>query len=269
MNQIGQYDKAGYAVFRSFFTDEEIWLLTRHIDRIYEQWMSKHKAEIINSKLVNMHSLTLAEYFQDKTCQRLAFFKLIASEKLRLCLERMFGPEIYFHNTQLFFNPVNNECLPYWHRDMQYSNIEDNLQRDELNNMLSLHVRIPLVKEKGVEVVAGSHKRWDTELERNVRFELGSHKNSDSLPNSELIDLAPGDILIFNAQMIHRGHYRLNQNRKAFDLCVGTYHPLSSAFLDPKVLPTEEEMQKIEHNKWYDLARKIVIQHGMSDVVSS
>ena len=140
---------------------------------------------------------------------------------------------------------------------MQYSSIDDAIQCDEQSKMLSLHVRIPLVEEKGVEVVTGTHKRWDTDLERKVRFELNGHKISEALPGADLIDLIPGDVLIFNAQMIHRGNYALNTTRKALDLCVGKYHPLAARFLDESVLPTTEEIENIENNKWYTLARDI------------
>lgn len=252
-----QYEKYGYTILRGFFNDEEISLVNRHVDRIYRKWQSENETEICDNKLVNMHSLTSPEYFEEAPDQRTDFFKIIASVKLTDTLERIFGPDIHFHNTQLFFNPSNIERLPYWHRDMQYSPIEDEVQSDELGKMLSLHIRIPLIEEKGVEVVTGTHKRWDTELERNVRFELNGHTNSEPLPNSVLIELARGDVLVFSAQMIHRGNYALNSSRKAFDLCVGKYHPLASEFLDPRVLPTEEEVNKIVNNQWYRLAREI------------
>ena len=270
MKPIDQYEKHGYAILREFFCDEEISLINRHIDRVYQKWQSENVAEIFKNKLVNMHSLTSPEYFQEASDRRIDFFKLIASDKLTETLENMFGPDIYFHNTQLFFNPSNRERLPYWHRDMQYSPIKDAVQSDEQSKMLSLHIRIPLIEEKGIEVVSGTHRRWDTELERNVRFELEGHKNSEPLPNSELMDLARGDILIFNAQMIHRGNYKLNLARKAFDLCVGKYHPLASGFLDPLVLPTEEEIDNITNNKWYRLAREISANKSSKrDVVDS
>ena len=57
--------------------------------------------------------------------------------------------------------------------------------------------------------------------------------------------------------MIHRGNYELNSERKAFDICVGKYHPLASDFLDPRVLPTDDEIGKIANNQWYRLAREI------------
>ncbi len=257
MKPIEQYETYGYAVIKGFFGGREISSIEKHVDRIYQKWMIENEAEIFNNRLVNMHSLTSPTYFENLHGERTNFFEIIASEKLTVALESMFGPGIHFNNTQLFFNPSNKARLPYWHRDMQYSPIADSVQSNEQSKMLSLHIRIPLVQEKGVEVIPGTHKRWDTELERNVRLELGGHKNSETLPNSELIALMPGDILIFNAQMIHRGNYELNSARKAFDLCVGRYHPLVSDFLDERVLPTVEELNNITNNQWYKLAREI------------
>jgi len=243
---------------RNFFNEEEISSLDTQVDRVYKIWLSANEAEIFNNKLVNMHSLSSPEYFEGLPEERVRFFEAIASVKLTKIIESIFGSGIYFHNTQLFFNPSNKERLPYWHRDFQYSPIDDSIQQDEQNKMLSLHVRIPLVKEKGVEVVTGSHKRWDTKLEHDVRLELNDHKNSEPLPDAVLIDLKPGDIFIFNAQMIHRGNYDLNSTRKALDLCVGKYHPLVSDFLDERVLPKKEELENIVNNQWYKLALKVV-----------
>ncbi|ADZ92725.1 phytanoyl-CoA dioxygenase family protein [Marinomonas mediterranea] len=257
MKPIERYEKDGYVILKGFFSEDEIALLDRYVDRIYRIWRSENEAAIFNRKLVNMHSLTHPEYFQGSPDQRAEFFNTIASQKLTETLENIFGSGLYFHNTQLFFNPSNSERLPYWHRDSQYSSIEDSVQSDEQHRMLSLHIRIPLIDEKGVEVVVGTHKRWDTELERNVRFELNGHNNSESLPDSVLLDLKQGDVLVFNAQMIHRGNYELNSERKAFDLCVGKFHPLVSGFLDPQVLPTDEEIDNIVNNQWYRLAREI------------
>ena len=257
MKPIDQYEKNGYVILRRFFSNTEIAAIGGFVDRIYKEWMNGRKAKIYSQMLVNMHSLTSLENYEGSAEERVKFFEVIASAKPTELLEDMFGSGIHFHNTQLFFNPSDSARLPYWHRDMQYSSIDDSIQSAELQNMLSLHLRIPLVPEKGVEVVTGLHKRWDTELEHNVRLELNSHKNSESLPNAVLIDLSPGDILIFNAQMIHRGNYALNPTRKALDLCVGKYHPLTSDSLDERVLLKKNEMAGIANNRWNKLAREI------------
>ena len=178
-------------------------------------------------------------------------------------LGSLFGDELYFHNTQLFFNPFENERLPYWHRDMQYSPIDDSILEHEQQNMVSLHVRIPLVHEKGVELIPETHKRWDTEQERNVRLELNGHKNSEDLPGAVLVELAPGDVMIFSAQMIHRGNYSLNESRKALDLCIGKPHPFTSKYINEIVLPSGDELDKIENNQWYKLAKEIAAHHKM------
>ena len=252
-----EYEDQGYFILRNFFNSQEIAHLTALIDPIFLQWRDGKEAHIFEHKLLNMHSLTHAGYFEQSQTRRLALFNAILPTKLTQYLDALFGEGLYFHNTQLFFNPINKARLPYWHRDMQYSPIADELQASELLNMLSLHVRIPLLDETGVELIPGSHKRWDTELERKVRFELDEHENSETLADSKLIELSQGDLLIFNAQMLHRGNYALNHERKALDLCIGKPHPLSIEFLDKSVLPTSQELTQLDNPSWFQAAYQL------------
>ncbi len=60
----------------------------------------------------------------------------------------------------------------------------------ELLRMLSL-----------LELIPCSHKRWDSELERNVRLELQVYSNCEELPEAVLIELDPGDVLIFHSHL--------------------------------------------------------------------
>jgi hypothetical protein len=206
-----------------------------------------------------MHSLTSPHYFAGHEHERLLFFQTISSNELTALMTSLFGNGPYFHNTQLFFNPFENRKRPYWHRDMQYTPVAEAVQQNELQNMLSLHIRMPLIREQGVELIPGTHKRWDTELERNVRFELNGHSNSEDLPNAVIIALEPGDILIFSANMLHRGNYRLNQARNALDICIGKPHPITSGFLDESILPDVEALAKISNNQWYRNARELIV----------
>lgn len=251
------YEQNGYVVLRDFLSTKELLRLNELVDEIHEQWLSKNQEAFENNRLINMHSLTDADYFEDASDKRVMLFKAIAPTKLVELLDELFEAEIHFHNTQLFFNPFDKEQQPYWHRDLQFSDIPDEEQKAKQHEMLSLHVRIPLVKEMGLGVVPGTHSRWDTELEHQVRLELNGHKNSEDLPDAILVDLQPGDVMIFNAQMIHRGHYTENESRKALDLCVGTPHELVNGSLDPRVLPTEDELEKLEHDVWYERSWEI------------
>lgn len=251
MQKREQFSKNGFVTIPQLFTKPEIKTLTEQVDRIYNLWFKKHATEVAEKGLLNMHSLTAPKYFEAQSGERVRFFESISPPKLTDILSELFGNGIYLHNTQLFFNP-HKPRLPYWHRDMQYSALSDEVQKEEQTHMLSLHVRIPLLKESGVELIPGTHRRWDTELERDVRLELNGRKNSEVLPDAKLIHLESGDVLIFSAQMIHRGNYELNPARKALDLCVGKPHRLLAEFLDQTTLPTTEELELIQNKKWYD-----------------
>ncbi len=261
MKEADTFNHQGYVIVKNLFSQFDIEKLARIVDRIYAQWLSENRADFIEHKLVNMHTLTDPRYFVDRKAERLLFFQTIASNRLTQLIDSMFGDGIYFHNTQLFFNPFENKRLPYWHRDMQYSPIDDSILKNEQQIMVSLHVRIPLSNEQGIELIPGTHKRWDTELERDVRLELNARKNSEDLPGSVLIELTPGDVLIFSAQMIHRGNYRLNKSRKSLDLCIGKHHPLTSAYIDKRALPDAAELDKIENNRWYRIAHELAADY--------
>tara|TARA_R110002072_G_scaffold13418_10_gene56231 strand:+ start:6266 stop:7048 length:783 start_codon:yes stop_codon:yes gene_type:complete len=251
------YEQNGYIVLRDFLSTNEVLRLNELVDDIHQRWFEKNQQAFEEHRLINMHSLTHPEYFTDQPENRLKLFKAIAPTKLVELLDELFEREIHFHNTQLFFNPFNPEQSPYWHRDLQFSPVPDETQKLRQQEMLSLHVRIPLVKEMGLRVIPGTHKRWDTELERQVRLEQDGHSSSEPLPGSVLVDLEPGDVMIFNAQMIHCGHYTNNESRKALDLCVGSSHELVDGSLDPLVLPTQDELVQLQHDVWYERSWKI------------
>ena len=70
-------------------------------------------------------------------------------------------------------------------------------------------------------LVPGSHARWDTDLERDVRLERSGHRSWEDLPSATMFALNPGDILIFSAHMLHRGTYEGNSGRLSLDLMLG------------------------------------------------
>ena len=267
MPQKRQYDENGFIILRDFLSTKELLRLNELVDDVHSQWLDQNREAFEEQGLINMHSLTQAHYFHNEPENRRRLFKAISPAKLVELLDEVFECEIHFHNTQLFFNPHNAEQLPYWHRDMQFSPVPEEQLRDAQSELLSLHVRIPLVKEVGLELVPGTHKRWDTELERQVRLELDGHKNSEDLPGALLLDLEPGDLVVFNAQMIHRGHYTDNNTRKVLDLCVGKSHPLLHGSLDTSNLPTAEELEQLKCDHWYRRAWRVA--GGLPEAESS
>lgn len=255
------YQKHGFVVVRQLLDEARIAALGASIAAIFRQWLDAHRSDYAGRGLVNMHSLTHARYHASSEA-RIRFFERIADTRMTALLEAMFGEDIYFHNTQLFFNPCNFTQPPYWHRDLQYSPIADAEQAAEQGRLLNLHVRMPLVAETGLALVSGTHRRWDTPLEAAVRFEREGHRHSDDLPGMRLISLEPGDVLIFDAQMLHRGHYRSNAGRMALDICAGRAHRFTLPYLDRAVLPASGELARIANHAWY---RRACALAGVSD----
>ncbi len=253
-----EYKENGFIILRDFLSSKELLRLNELVDGVHAQWLEANRIQFEQQGAINMHSLTQAGYFTEQPSDRCRLFKTISPAKLVELLDEVFESDIHFHNTQLFFNPYNPDQSPYWHRDLQFSAIPEETQRSALQDLLSLHVRIPLVKEVGLEVIPGTHKRWDTELEHQVRLELEGHLHSEALPGSVALDLEPGDVLIFNAQMIHRGKYSNNHTRKALDLCVGRPHALLEGSLDPANLPTTAELDELATDQWYRRAWKLI-----------
>lgn len=108
-----------------------------------------------------------------------------------------------------------------------------------------VHFRIPLVDERGIEVVPGSHTRWDTPEELDVRLARNNRKPHHDLSTGEEIALNAGDLCVFSAAMIHRGLYGLD--RFALDILLCDPAPELLQFVDKNCLPAEVEISGIEN----------------------
>ena len=112
-----------------------------------------------------------------------------------------------------------------------------------------LHLRVPLFDEHGMELVPGTHKRWDNDEEFDVRQEEKGRASSDSLSSGKKIQLAAGDLLVFSADMIHRGLYGLD--RLAFDILVFDSSANYVDYVDDDCLPDRSMLDKIDDPRLY------------------
>ena len=247
------YNQNGFLKVSQFFSESELENISSAVNPVFKKWFSENAKDISRQGLVNMHSLSHEKYYTELPSLRVQFFNTVCSKRFVKFLKSLFGENIFFNNTQLFFNPANSSKKAYWHRDLQYSPISIDNQRYELKDVLTLHARVPLVPETGIELIPGTHRRWDTELESNVRYQKDGFQCDQPLPESREINLVPGDLLIFNAQMLHKGIYHKSVERKALDICFGTHHPLLEPFISHEVLPGKEELKKVANKEWYPL----------------
>ncbi|HEX7230245.1 MAG TPA: phytanoyl-CoA dioxygenase family protein, partial [Candidatus Binatia bacterium] len=236
------YEKDGFVLRRRLLSPETVTRLLAIGERVHAQWLQENAEQARKHDLVNSTGLTATRYFHPPfDSERRIFFDALTDNALWDLLTGVFGDDLYFYGTQMFFNPLDGR-RPYWHRDLQYMSYDETRQRELLGELCNLHVRIPLRSERHFMLVPGSHARWDNDLERDVRLESSGHRNWEDLPSATTLDLDPGDTLIFSAHMLHRGTYDGNHDRLSLDLMVGKPHPAIPMTLDLQELPTAGEL---------------------------
>lgn len=248
---MNEYEANGYFIFEGFFNERELCKLRMVVNDFHESWKRKN-AQFYADKAVNSAYLTGKEHLNESA--RESLFKFIGSAKLMKVVASVMNSRPTFMNTQLFFNPVNKLQKNYWHRDPQYHlSLEE--QKDALLGPNVIHFRIPLVDEPGIELIPGTHKRWDTEEELDVRLERNSRKNSDDLSTAVRVKLNAGDLLAFSANMIHRGIYGMQ--RMSLDILFCDPSQDLVKFVDDNCLPHQGIIKKLENADAFESAIEI------------
>lgn len=239
---IKAYSESGYLLIRNFLNTKEVSNLGELLTEFHQLWQ-KENSHFYQQQAVNSANITNDEFLTEE--QRAQLFHFIGSTKVMAMVNELIAPQPCFLNTQLFFNPVNEQQDNYWHRDPQY-HLSVEQQKSALKAPDVIHFRLPLMDEPGIELVPGTHKRWDTEEELNVRLQQGGHKNNESLSQGKVIQLCAGDLLIFSANMIHRGLYGMD--RLAFDMLFCSPEPSVIEFVNEECLPLKSTLNELEDN---------------------
>jgi len=242
------YDKNGYIVLREYFTSTEIASLKQVILTFHEQWKAENKTfyqeEAFNSSLI-----TGRQYLN--SAERIHLFNFISSTKMLAVINDVIPNGAAFMNTQLFFDPFNPQQNNFWHRDCQYDH-DIEAQKKIIHQTQVVHLRVPLFDEPGMELVPGSHKRWDNDEEYNVRQEENNRISSEALSTGKKITLNAGDLLVFSADMIHRGLYGLD--RLAFDILIFDATGSGSIYadyVDSDCLPNSSQLDAIANPRLF------------------
>jgi ectoine hydroxylase-related dioxygenase (phytanoyl-CoA dioxygenase family) len=234
------YEDHGYFVIRNYFTASEILSLKKIILKFHQLW-KKDNATFYQEEAFNSSLITGSQYLSSD--DRIKLFNFISSKKMMSLIDSVIPSKPAFMNTQLFFDPVNSQQKDFWHRDCQYD-FDIEAQKKVIDETQVLHLRVPLFDELGMELVPGTHKRWDNEEEFAVRQEIKGRVSSESLSSGKEIKLAAGDLLIFSADMIHRGLYGLD--RLAFDILVFDPAGDYADYVDDDCLPDLAMLDEID-----------------------
>jgi ectoine hydroxylase-related dioxygenase (phytanoyl-CoA dioxygenase family) len=248
-----KYNDKGYFVMRNYFSEVEISSLRVIILKFHERW-KKDNEKFYQEEAFNSSLITGSQYlaFND----RVMLFNFISSPKVMTIIESLIARHAAFMNTQLFFNPVNPKQKDFWPRDCQYDHDIEG-QKEAINNTQVIHLRVPLFDELGMELVPETHKRWDNDEEFNVRQEEKGKVSSDELSQGKKISLAAGDLLVFSADMIHRGLYGMD--RLALDILVFDPDSDFADYVDSDCLPDALMIKEIADPRLFQTTVDLII----------
>lgn len=235
------YQAHGYVHLPAFFARHALQALHDAVRKFHAAWIADN-ATLYSTRAVNSAWLTGASSLSRQ--ERQTLFQFIAQQRVAEVLAQVFDTPPAFMNTQLFFNPVNPLQPNYWHRDIQYTGMTVQEQQQALGVRQVVHLRVALQAEPGLELVPGSHRRWDTPQEFAIRMEQDGHRNSEAMAGATLVPLQAGDLLVFSANMLHRGLYGMN--RLAFDMLFCDPHPTLLQYVQPDCLPDAPMLATLE-----------------------
>ena len=234
------FKQHGYMHVKGLYNDSALSAIRPILDKFHNNWLRENYL-FYKTKAINSSGLTASPWLTEN--EKLSLFHFINSTQLLNQVTSIIARP-RFLNSQLFFNPYNPEQHNYWHRDSQY-HLDINAQQSALTGPEVLHCRIAFEDERGIELIPASHKNWDSEEELAVRLEQQGAHNYDSLSRGKTISLQKGDLLIFSANMIHRGLYGLN--RISLDILFFERHESVEQFINTDFLPTDAQLKKLEN----------------------
>lgn len=122
-----------------------------------------------------------------------------------------------------YHEPTRRDWDGDWHRDSQLGRSDPEAERAVVETTTWVHFRVALESDDRLEIVPGSHARWDTPDEHRIR--RGARRNDPDMPDAVRIVLEAGDACVFHAWSVHRATYRQTPVRRTIDAIYAFSNP--------------------------------------------
>lgn len=242
----GDYAQDGYILLKGFFAEAELHAIEPILKKFHQIWLEEN-SEAYHKGAINSHSLTGADSITAQ--EKITLFRFIEQQKFASLFKQIFPQPPLFLNTQLFFDPKNATQQNYWHRDIQYTGISDEAQQKSIQTLNVVHFRIPFANEPGIELIPGTHRHWDMPEEYAVRKSLDGKLPHHELKRGIALPLERGDLLVFSANMIHRGLYGMD--RFSLDIIYCDNTPDMQQHIDRRNMPDSNERKQLSNGSLF------------------
>ena len=243
LNIIDRYQQEGYVIIPQLFNRQRVNELRLICNRALALWFERFPRYKQRPRQKNCSELTDLYYFKSDREQLIFLLNTIANPRVLSILKSICNCKLLFHDLQYFFNPLHTSWRGDWHRDGQAIAPDDATEKCKLFDVSDrfIRVNIALIPDNNLEIVPGSHNRWDTIKELEIRKELnGKKNNSNAMPGATRIILNSGDAVFFDGFGIHRGNYFVDKPRRTIAMLYSSpvdYHtPPPTCFLESNIL---------------------------------
>jgi hypothetical protein len=248
-----QWRTDGFVTLRGLYDEQRTVRLKRICDSVLHQWRERDPVtgQVPAVDAIRMQHVHHPSYFPDRKADLCHLLNAIGDcEVLSTCRD-LFEEEPLFNCTTLYMNPIEKRRDGFWHRDTQNPFPDPEDERNAVQEAgpagEMIQIQIALVPSDELEYVSGSHLRWDTTKEFEIRRANGcQNSNSNDMPGASRVILRPGDAVLFNSCGIHRGQYHPDKLRRTLMLTFTMtsrnahfYHPFFTYqpwLLDPNYL---------------------------------
>ena len=210
------YGRNGYAVVRGIFDPDRVARLLPICERVLAQWRERPLSDNppVGPLANYLRHLNNPGYHRGRPEDLAAILDAAAAPAVLSAVDQALGEPHLFTGTSLYFNPTGEPLDGFWHKDAIGPEADD--QRDHITGS-GLQVQVALVPSEDLAVVPGSHLREFTDAERHICVDDdGANRRSNDMPGAVRIPLQPGDAVLFNQIVIHRGRYYREPPRLTF-----------------------------------------------------
>ena len=225
-NSVISFQKFGFVVLPGFLGAEEQAPLRRSCDVALARVRRENEETAHSTPRISLLTETrgddreelLSPIIEFASSQRVCALLRAVNAETSLGLK-----EVHYYHEQL-----KRDWDGDWHRDSQFGRPEPERERARFETSLAVHVRVAFEDDDRLEIVPGSHARWDTPEELRIR--KGPDRATALMPNAKRIRLSAGDGCLFHAWSIHRATYRCAPIRRTLDVLYGVSERPSFSF---------------------------------------
>jgi hypothetical protein len=212
-----EWRRDGFLVLRDVVPPEQVARLRAICDEVYAQWKEVSRPESEPGAFAYGPRAWVLLHLNHPRYHRgaggrgdlTALLDAAASATARAALQAIYGHAPLFMQMNYYVDPAGAGWPGVWHRDCQFfaGGDEERVKAAvaaEAHPPRDVHMHIPLAPTQATEVVPGSHDRYDTPEELDVRM---NDSTADRMPGRLPLQLNPGDLAFFHVNSIHRGMY--------------------------------------------------------------